>query len=440
MNLSLEEPRTPRALWLAAVLLAAWSLVLARRSPLPSEDGVSYLWIAERFAEGDFAAALSTVFPPGYPLLLAPWIWLGGNGEAVAHWFGAICLSATLWPLARLATFAGAPTVWPVVLLFAASPLPPRLCAEVYSESPYLLLMAWGAWFGVTGRMLVMGVCAAMAFWIRPEGSLLAASFVLATPRRAWPSLVPVALGVLLLAAWRWSVGHGFDPLPIHAFHEGRDDLAERGQVLHNLLALPGPWFEGLALAGALVLPALFRPGSRRLWPFVWQVALQVGVICTFVVRRRFFVSCAVAVHVLAGTVLARFPRGVQRLVLAVALGIGLVSGWTGGIDADRAVERELGAWLRPQLAATDRLVSDLPRVVYFAGEPPLPPRHFTLAQMLGQIAGADVAWVVVRDRSERVPFAELEPQLAVRFQRVVLPEGLAAAAAARGVAVFRRR
>ncbi|MFO1030120.1 MAG: hypothetical protein U1F60_03490 [Planctomycetota bacterium] len=440
MNLSLEEPRTPRALWLAAVLLAAWSLVLARRSPLPSEDGVSYLWIAERFAAGDFAAALSTVFPPGYPLLLAPWIWLGGNGEAVAHWFGAICLSATLWPLARLATFAGAPTVWPVVLLFAASPLPPRLCAEVYSESPYLLLMAWGAWFGVTGRMLVMGVCAAMAFWIRPEGSLLAASFVLATPRRAWPSLVPVALGVLLLAAWRWSVGHGFDPLPIHAFHEGRDDLAERGQVLHNLLALPGPWFEGLALAGALVLPALFRPGSRRLWPFVWQVALQVGVICTFVVRRRFFVSCAVAVHVLAGTVLARFPRGVQCLVLAVALCIGLVSGWTGGIDADRAVERELGAWLRPQLAATDRLVSDLPRVVYFAGEPPLPPRHFTLAQMLGQIAGADVAWVVVRDRSERVPFAELEPQLAVRFQRVVLPEGLAKAAASRGVAVFRRR
>ena len=436
----LGTPSSPRALWLTGALLATWSLVLAWRSPLPSEDGVSYLWIAERFAAGDFAAALSTVFPPGYPLLLAPWIWLGGNGETVAHWFGAICLAATLWPLARLATFAGAATVWPVVLLFAASPLPPRLVAEVYSEAPYLLLMAWGAWFGASGRMLAMGTCAAMAFWIRPEGSLLAGSFVLVAPRRALPSLGPVAIGVHVLAAWRWSVGHGFDPLPIHAFHEGRDDLPERGQVLQNLLAVPGPWFEGLAIAGALVLPALFRPGSRRLWPFVWQVAMQVGVICTFVVRRRFFVSCAVAVHVLAGTVLARWPSQARHALLAVALGIGLVSGWNGGIDADRAVERDLGVWLRPQLAADDRLVSDLPRVVFFAGEPPLPPRHFTLEQMLDQIAGADVAWVVVRDRSERVPFAELAPHLAARFERVVLPGGLAEGAAARGVAVFRRR
>lgn len=430
----------PRALWLTAALLAGWSLLLAHRSPLPSEDGVSYLWIAERFAAGDFRAALSTVFPPGYPLLLAPFVAFGWNAESAAHWLGALTLAATLWPLARLATFAGAATVWPVVLLFAASPLLPRLCAEVYSEPPYLLLMAWGAWFGCNGRMLAMGACAAAAFWIRPEGSLLAASFVLVAPRRAWPSLLPVLLGVLLLAAWRWSVGHGFDPLPIHAFHEGRDDLPERGRVLANLLQVPGPWFEGLGCAGALVLPALFRPGARRLWPFVWQVALQLGVICTFVVRRRFFVSCAVAVHVLAGLVLARCPQPVQRVVLALAIGIGVVSGWNGGIDADRAVERELGAWLRPQLSSGERLISDLPRVVYFAGAPPLPPRHFTAEQMLALVAAPDVAHVVLRDRSDRVPFAKLAPELGQRFDRVALPAGLAEAAAARGVAVFRRR
>lgn len=433
-------PTNSRALWLTAALLATWSLVLAWRSPVPSEDGVSYLWIAERFAEGDFAAALSTVFPPGYPLLLAPWIWLGGNGETVAHWFGAICLSATLWPLARLATFAGAPTVWPVVLLFAASPLPPRLCAEVYSESPYLLLMAWGAWLGVSGRMLAMGTCAAMAFWIRPEGSLLAASFVLVTPRRAWPSLVPVAGAVLALAAWRWMVGHGFDPLPIHAFHEGRDDLPDRGQVLQNLLAVPVQWFEGLAFGGALALPLLFRPGARRLRPFVWQVALQVGVICTFVVRKRFFVSCAVAVHLLAGLVLGRCPRLAQRIVLVVAFVIAACSGLSGGIDADRVVDRELGVWLRPQLRSGERLVSDLPRVVYFSGAPPLPPRHFRAEQILELVAAPDVAIVVLRDRSKRVPFAELAPELGKRFDRVVLPDELAKAAASRGVAVFRRR
>ena len=431
---------SPRALWLVGALLAAWSLVLAYRSPVPSEDGVSYLWIAERFAAGDFAAALSTVFPPGYSLVLAPFVALGLDVERAAQGFGALTLAATLWPLARLATLGGAHVAWPVVLLFVASPQAPRLVAEVYSEPPYLLLMAWGAWFGCRGRMLAMGTCAALAFWIRPEGSLLAASFVLVMPRRAWPSLLPVAAGVLVLATWRWAVGHGFDPLPIHAFHEGRDDLPERGALLRNLVALPGPWFEGLAIAGLLVLPTLRPSTSPTLRPFVWQVLLQVGVICTFVVRRRFFVSCAVAVHVLAGTVLARWPRRVQQVVLAVALGIGLVSGWNGGIDADRAVERDLGAWLRPQLRTGERLISDLPRVVYFAAQPPLPPRHFTAPQMLALVDATDVAMVVLRDRSERVPFAEIAPQLAPRFERVALPVGLAEAAAVRGVAVFRRR
>ncbi|MCU0866702.1 MAG: hypothetical protein MUC36_23205 [Planctomycetes bacterium] len=429
-----------RALWGLGALLAAWSLLLAYRSPVPSEDGVSYLWIAERFAAGDFAAALSTVFPPGYPLLLAPFVALGLDVERAAQGFGALTLAATLWPLSRLATIGGAVTACPAVLLFVASPLPSRLVAEVYSEPPYLLLMAWGAWFGCRGRMVAMGSCAALAFWIRPEGSLLAASFVLVMPRRAWPSLLPVALGVLVLAAWRQAVGHGFDPLPIHAFHEGRDDLPERGLVLHNLVALPGPWFEGLAVAGLLVLPTLRPSIAPVLRPFVWQVLLQVAVICTFVVRRRFFVSCAVAVHVLAGTVLARWPRRVQYVVLAVALAIGLVSGWNGGIDRDRAVERDLGAWLRPQLRAGERLVSDLPRVAYFAAQRPLPPRHFTAAQLLALVAAPEVAVVVLRDRSERVPFAELEPQLAPRFDRVALPAGLAEAAAVRGVAVFRRR
>jgi hypothetical protein len=423
-----------------ALALAAWAVALGRRSPVPSEDGVSYLWMAERFAAGDFAAATGPVFPVGYPLLLAPWCALGLAAETAAHLVGALALAATLWPLRTLARALGGDAAGSAaVLLFAAVPLLPRLAAECYSEPPFLLLMAHGAVAALRQRWPLVGVCAAAAFWIRPEGSLLAAAYALAAPRSAWRALPPVAVGVLALAALRWAAGHGFDPLPIHGFHQQRDDLPEQGRVLANLLATPGPWLEAFALAGVLCLPQLrWRDAKSR--PLALQIALQVGVVATFVVRRRFFLSCAIPVCALAGAQLAALPVAWRRGLLAAALALGAWSGWNGGIDADRAVERDLGLWLRPRVAGGQPLVSDLPRVVWFAGQRPLPPRHHTAAQMQALVAAAQPAFVVVRTRSARAAFAEYEPWLRAGHAPVALPTELAAAAASRGIAVFARR
>ena len=431
---------SPLPLLPLAAALATWCLVLARRSPVPGEDGVSYLWMAERFAAGDVAAATGPVFPPGYPLLLAPLVAAGVGAEAAAHLVGALAVAATLWPLARLAaSMGGAPCARAAVWLFVALPLLPRLAAECYSEPPFLLLMAHGALAATKQRWWLVGLCSAAAFWIRPEGSLLAASYALAAPRSAWRALLPVGVGVLALAALRALGGHGFDPLPIHAFHQRRDDLPEQGDLVGNLLATPGPWFEALALAGALCLPQLrWRDPARR--PLLLQIALQIGVIATFVVRRRFFLSCAIPVCALAGATLAALPTAWRRGLLAAAVALAAWSGWTGGIDADRAVERELGAWLRPRLAGGERLVSDLPRVAWFAGEEPLPPRHHTAAQMQAIVDATRPAFVVVRTRSERSAWRELQPWLTARFVAADLPPDLAAAAAGRGVGVFARR
>jgi len=440
-----EDPRpapagTPLGLLPLATALAAWCLVLARRSPVPSEDGVSYLWMAERFAAGELVAATGPVFPPGYPLLLAPLVAAGLAPAGAAHVVGALALAATLWPLARLAESLGGRTAArAAVWLFVALPLLPRLAAECYSEPPFLLLMAHGALAATRQRWGVVGLCAAAAFWIRPEGSLLAASYALAAPRSAWRTLLPVGAGVLALAALRALSGHGFDPLPIHGFHQQRDDLPAQGRIVANLLATPGPWCEAFALAGALCLPQLrWRDPARR--PLLLQIALQVGVIAMFVVRRRFFLSCAIPVCALAGATLAALPQAWRRGLLAAALALAAWSGWTGGIDADRAVERDLGAWLRPQLAAGQQLVSDLPRVAWFAGQAPLPPRHHTAAQMQAIVAAAQPAFVVVRTRSSRSAWPELAPWLTARFAAAELPPELAAAAAARGVGVFARR
>jgi hypothetical protein len=437
-----EAPGAPpfpvaRLLWpaLATLLLG---LALAARTPVPSEDGISYLWIAQQFAAGDFREALSTVFPPGFSLLLAPFLWLGVDPEWAAIGLGIACTLLTLLPLARCAEAVvpggGLPAAW----LLAANPLLARLAVEVYSEPPFLLLMAWGTWWGLTGRFRRLGIAAAIGFWIRPEGLLLVPAFLAASPLRAWRSLAPAALGVLLLAVLRWSLGHGF--------HEQRDDLPQRGDLLGNLLLVPAAWFEAFGLVALLALlphRVFVRDGAhpaRGRLPLAVAAILQIAVVCTFVVRRRFFLSAAVPVVALAGAVVARWRPRVQLVVVAVAVVLGAIVALRGTIDPDRAAERTVGVHLRSRLQPGRTVTGDLPRVVWFAGQRPLPPRRFDAARLAAMAGAPEVQFVVLATRRER----DGEPAVAdlpgPDFAPAELPPELVDACRWRGIAVFQRR
>lgn len=427
-----------RALLAIAVCCFAAVWLLAAHTPVPSEDGVSYLWMAQRFAAGAFGQALSTVFPPGYPLLLAPWVAAGLDVERAATLVGASSLALTLIPLSAIARQVHERAALPAAFLWATSPLLLRVAAEAYSEPPFLLLLALGTWRGCCGNWWLVGTCAGLAFWIRPEGLLLAASFLLVQPKVAWRAAVPAALAVAGLAALRHAAGHDLSPLPLLAFHAARDDLPERGAVLANLLAVPGPWFEAFGLAGALALCAPWRP-RREGAVLRCQIVLQLVAIVTFVVRRRFFLSSAVPVVALAGAALARWPRRWRGILLAVAVGSGLTFAWRGRIEPDRAVERTVGAWLHDQRRPDDGVVADLPRIAFFAGAPPGPPRRFTGAQLAARVAAEQPRFVVLTTRdAERLQ--ELAAELAPRFAAVELPPDLASAASTRGFVVFVRR
>lgn len=430
--------------WLGglAVLVIGWHLLLFLRTPVPSEDGVSYLWMAERFAAADWHGGFGTVFPPGWPLLLAPWLALGLPPELASLLLATVAVVATLWPVAALAArlAPGHERVAALAAagLFAASPLLGRLAVEVFSEPAFLWVMAWGTWFGLGGRSVALGVCAAVAFWIRPEGVLLVPALALAAPtwrsaaRRLAVATTIALAGVLLLALCRWLAGHGFDPLPIHAFHESRDELDQRGAWFANLLDIPGPWLEAFGVSGLLCLAAL----GARLWPLRAAVLLQIAVVLTFVVRRRFFVSAAVAVHCLAALALLRCPPALRRATLALAGLHALLAGWHGGIDPDRAVDRSLGQYLQGQLRPDDRIATDLPRVVYFAGRQPPEPRRPDLAQLAVRAATDDVAVVVLSQRLA----AERSAPLLPGCTEMPLPEPLASACAQRGIVVLARR
>jgi hypothetical protein len=432
--------------WLVAAFAAATVLLLAARSPVPSEDGVSYLWMAQQFAAGRWGEGLSAVFPPGFPLLLAPLVALGAPVEWTAHAVNALALGLAAWLAARIGRrvapdVPGAPVA--AAVAFASGALLLRVAAEAYSEPCFLLLMALGTLAGLHRRCWLCGVCAGAAFWIRPEGLLLAGSFALGSPRTAWRALVPAALAVAALGGLRALAGLGHDPLPLLAFHEARDDLPDRGSFLVNLLAVPGAWLEAFGLLALLCLLALLPAVRRRLagpaalW---WQIALQVVVVGTFVVRRRFLLSCAVPVAVLGGAAVASLPRGRRRAVLALLVAGGVGWAFAGGIDADRLAERQLGQYLGARLAPGERVAGDLTRVLWFAGQRPLPPRHFDVARLAALAEPAAVRWFVTSARSRRPSSRAVLPALAGQFVPAELPDGLRQACAARGLVVLRRR
>lgn len=439
----MNERRGPGALLLVGALAAIWVAILFVRTPVPGEDGVSYLWMAQQFAAGRWHEGLGTVFPPGYSLVLAPWLWCGGDPERVACAVSTACLLLALPPLWRIAEALQPGAGLPAAVLFVSSPLLGRLAAEVYTEPLFLWLMALGTWQGLQQRWWRLGAIAGLAFWVRPEGVLLVPALLLVAGDRrqvvaaACRAAGPTLLVVTALGALRAAAGHGFELLPIHGFHEQRDDLPGRGAFFANLLAVPGPWLEAFGLVGLLCWWGRWRAPERALWT---AIVLQVAVVCTFVVRRRFFVSCGVAAVTLAAAAVARLPRRVGCVLLLLAVGHGAVAGWNGGIDGDRRAERQLGEFLRTQLADGASIAGDLTRVRWFAGLPPLPPRRFDDGQLATMAQAEGVRFVVLgeRDPSRRGP--RLQAVLDAGFSPLALADDLAAACALRGIAVFVRR
>ena len=142
-----------------------------------SSDGVRYLTAAQDYFAGRVAAGLASVYPPGYPLLIAAFFPLVGEwelaGQIVSLFFGVLLL----WPLyllfreiydARIAAVA--------CLLAGLSPFLARYSAHVRSESPFLFFSTLALWLFYQGmqsrrlgRFLQGGLVAGFGYLIRPE-------------------------------------------------------------------------------------------------------------------------------------------------------------------------------------------------------------------------------------------------------------------------------
>jgi hypothetical protein len=417
-----------------------WRALLAWRTPVPSEDGVTYLWMAQQFAAGRAGDALSEPFSPLWPLLLALPIRCGVEPVLAGKLLGALCGALVVWPVAAVAERLRPGAGVPAAALAATSRLFSLTAVEGYTEPLFALAVACGVLAGLRERWWALGACSALAFLVRPEGVLLPLPFALA--RRGWRALLPAAAAVLAFAAWRQACGLGFDPVPKVAFHGLRDDLgAERGDVLRNLLALPTAYMEAFAAAGLLAALSLLPPRGRGLGRVGALLGVALLPMLTFVVRRRFLVGWTGVVMPLAGNGVAALPRATSRVrvvVVAIACGLDLGLGWHGTIDGNRIAERRVGEYLAGHLGPGETVAGDLTRVLWYAGRRPLPPRHFDAAWFVERARDDAVRFVVVGDRRETAK--AIEQGIADRFVPCALPPALRAAAERRGLAVFGRR
>jgi hypothetical protein len=200
---------------------------------------------------------------------------------------------------------------------------------------------------------------------------------------------------------------------------------------------------EAFLVPGVLAVLALLPPrrvGNGRVWALL---GLGLLPMVTFVVRRRFFASWAPLVLALAGSGLAA-PRWLNArgrdLAVALSCCLDLLLGWNGVMDQNRAAERLLGKYLAERLEPGQTVAGDMTRVLWFAGQRPLPTRHFEPDWFVQRAQEPSVHYVVLSIETRRESYPRIAEGIAAQFVPCALPPLLRDVAAERGIAVFVRR
>lgn len=142
-----------------------------------SSDGVVYLRAAGDFYGGQISDGLASVYPPGYPLLVAALYPLIGEWELAGQIVSLLFGIAILFPLFAIFALTFNEKIALIgTALVAISPYLALYSVHVRSESTYLFLSCWVVYLvlaaGRSGSMWQMGwagVLGGYAYLVRPE-------------------------------------------------------------------------------------------------------------------------------------------------------------------------------------------------------------------------------------------------------------------------------
>jgi hypothetical protein len=435
----------------AALAMRLWAF---RFQHLVTVDGTEYIRFAEALARG---RAFASIFPPGYPALIAIVQALGVErvlaAQAISMASGVL-LVVPVWFLARRLVgpwWSAAPA-----LAVALHPELARFSVVTMSESAFLLLLYGALALSASSRVFASGLAMGAAFAVRPEALVSAVVLAIVGSLRglresaARRRLALGAAGFLLVGipCWIWfhaTLGTWTLSPKVGALHATITDW----RVDERRLRIDGAPTESRGTMRLLVRngPAALRQYPRNaaaharslidLWPAPLLLLSLVGLV-----RRRGIEAVPlVALLLLPLLGLTRQPRFVLAAIPSLAILAAVPFGWTGRpsvraalavawiagglwcwvglakpfrvpLDGSFESHRGAGLWLGTVAAPEDVVLDRKPYVAFYARRAyrVMPDEPYERLMRYAVESGA--RWLVVDQKVAEIFRQQLEPLL----------------------------
>src|SRR5487761_1342427 len=177
----------------AAALSALCQAYIVARSPIIAKDGIGFIRIAKELADDPAATLRTEDQHPGYPAPVLAFErchqWLTGQDEFQSFIAGTRLASGARGLLAMVFLWLFARRLYDErianvsVLVAAVWPLFRLNACDSLSDTPHLMFYLAGAWLACEGLrsrragwFCAAGLASGLAFWVRPEGLVVAAA------------------------------------------------------------------------------------------------------------------------------------------------------------------------------------------------------------------------------------------------------------------------
>lgn len=350
---------------LGIAVLASLAVAFAA-SPLPrvTPDSASYLTGAERIAEsGRFESCVGpiTLFAPGYPAALAPFVAVGLDAPDAARLVNMLATLALVLGAGCLARGAGlSRTVSVIVALAAAASYATlRNGALVWSEPLFCAILVWlltlavGRGRGLDARVSPRLVAVLLLAWAllltRHSGVFLLPAVVLAawlgsaTSRRRGARVGAFCVALVAVPALWWVRNVRIDGDPFGRRSDSRfSELEILDQFPNGLTSLALPNAFPVALRFAIAVPLI--AAAVLAWRWVETPRLRVGV--TVLTTATLVYAAAVTVAAMRTVVDPIDTRLLSPILVPLAVLIGL------GVSSPRTrLQRSLAGFALAALA-----------------------------------------------------------------------------------------